>query len=89
MCMEGKSYATAALVFGIISIPAAIIPLFGVPISILGIVCGAKGMKYSNGKAIAGLTCSILGLGLSLFNSFIGAYQASLGKNEFVNLVLE
>lgn len=82
---KSKTYSTAGLVLGILSIPAAIIPLLGIPISILGIVFSKRGLKNPNGKAIAGLTCSIIGLSLSVLNAAIGAYQGATGQNKLVN----
>lgn len=85
---ESKTYATLGLIFGILSIPGAIIPLLGFPLSILGIIFSKNGMKEHNGKAIAGLVCSIVGISLTALNSFIGALSGYYGKNEFVNSIL-
>jgi len=85
--MVSKVKSLAGLVLGILSIPGAIIPLFGFPLSIIGIIFSAKGMKQSEGYglAIAGLTCSIIGLLLTTANSIWGAYLGSMGKNPVIN----
>ncbi len=48
-------------ILGLVSIAAWIIPLFGYPVTICGIIFSAKGLKSINGKgkAIAGLILSI------------------------------
>lgn len=56
-------------ILGLVSIAAWIIPLFGYPVTICGIIFSAKGLK---GKAIAGLILSITFLIASFINSIIG-----------------
>lgn len=72
---EGK--ATTGFVLGLVSIIAWIIPLFGYPVTICGIVFSAKGLK-SNKKALAiiGLVLSIIFLVVTLSNSILGALMA-------------
>lgn len=73
--------ATASLVLGIIGLIAWIIPLFGAPITIVGLVLGSIGMKSSKrGMATAGLVMSIIGLVATLINSAIGAYLGATGQ---------
>ena len=68
--------ATAGLVLGIIAVIAWIIPLFGAPISIVGLVQSVRGQKSLNkGKATAGLVLNIIGLVATIINATIGAYQ--------------
>ena len=50
-----KSKAIAGLVLGILSIPCALIPIIGIPVGVVGIVYSIKGIKQSQGIAIAGL----------------------------------
>lgn len=72
-----NSKATAALVLGIISMIAWLIPLAGFPVSIVGIIMGCFGVK-SEKKTIAtvGLILSIIGLVICLINSVLGAIIA-------------
>lgn len=73
--------ATAGLVLGIISLLAWVIPLFGAPISIIGIVQSTKGLKSENrGGAISGLVLSIIGIVATIVNASIGAYIGATGN---------
>lgn len=67
--------AVRGFILGIISIIAWIIPLFGYPVTICGIVFSAKGLniKTNKGLAIAGLVLSIIFLIFTIVNSIIGA----------------
>ena len=70
--------AMIGFILGLISIIAWFIPLFGFPVTICGIVFSAMGMKSSNkGKAVAGLTLSIIFLVVTFINSVAGAMLAS------------
>ena len=61
--------AIASLVLGIISLVAWLIPLLGVPISILAIVFSRLSVKGGrNGLATAGIVTGIIGLVLALGN---------------------
>ena len=73
--------ATASLVLGIISLIVWLIPLFGYPVSIVGLVMGFYGIK-SEKKSLgtAGLILSIIGLVLCVANSAIGAYMGATGQ---------
>ena len=68
--------ATLALIgfiLGLVSIIAWYIPLIGVPISICGIIFSGLGLNSTgHGKAIAGLTLSIIFLVVTLINSVMG-----------------
>lgn len=66
--------AVVGFILGLIAIVAWLIPLFGYPVSICGIVFSAKGLKSptNKGKAIAGLVLSIIFLILTLCNSIAG-----------------
>lgn len=71
---DKKGVAIAGLVLGILSPLVWLIPLFGYPVTIVGIIMSAKGMKTSGrGMAIAGMILSIIGLVLTLGNSVLGA----------------
>ena len=66
--------AVVGFILGLISIVAWLIPLFGYPVSICGIIFSAKGLKSSinKGKAITGLVLSIIFLVFSFINSIAG-----------------
>ncbi|HJO93968.1 MAG TPA: DUF4190 domain-containing protein [Victivallales bacterium] len=72
---KGGGKAIASLVLGIIGIIAWLIPLFGLPITIVGLVLGCKGRKSAKkGIATSGIVLSIIGLVLTIMNASIGAY---------------
>jgi Domain of unknown function (DUF4190) len=59
----GKGLAIASLVLGILSLCASAAWWCGGPISIVGLVLGALGLKTSGkGMAIAGMILSVIGL---------------------------
>lgn len=66
--------AMAGFVLGLCSILAWLIPLFGYPVCICGIIFSAKGLKseINKGKAITGLVLSIVFLVFTFFNSLVG-----------------
>lgn len=69
-----SSQAMIGFILGLCSIVAWFLPIIGYPVTITGIVFSSKGMKSSNrGKAIAGLTLSIIFLIFTIINSLIGA----------------
>lgn len=69
--------ATAGLVLGIVGLIAWLLPLFGYPVNIIGIIMSAIGRKSENkSKATVGLVLSIIGLVLTLANSILGAMMA-------------
>ena len=69
---ENKS--TVALVLGIISLIMWIIPIIGLPLSIVGLVLGCKN-KYK-----AGIILNIIGLVLTIINTTVGAVLGAQGK---------
>ena len=83
---SGGGKAIASLVLGIIGLIAWLIPLFGLPISIVGLILGIKDMKSHNrGLAIAGIVLCILGLVLAIINASIGAYMGATGQHPLIN----
>jgi hypothetical protein len=73
---ENTGVATAALVLGIASLVAWIIPIIGFPVSITAVVCGSKGLRtQSRSMATGGLVTGIVGLCLSMLNSLLGAIE--------------
>ena len=69
---ENKS--TTALVCGIISLVMWLLPIIGLPLSIVGLCFGCKN-KYK-----VGITLNIIGLVLSTINAIIGAVLGAQGK---------
>lgn len=78
--MKGKS--VASLVLGILSLVFWLIPLFGLPISIVGLVMGVLALKQNvaRGMAIAGVIMSSIGLVLVIINAAVGAYMGATGQ---------
>ena len=75
--MKKESNARTGFILGLVSIAAWILPLAGYPVAICGIVFSAKGLDSKlRGKAIAGLTLSIIFLIATLINSIAGALMA-------------
>lgn len=73
--------AIASLVLGIISLVAWLIPLIGVPVSIVGFVLGCKTIKSEKkAMAITGLVLCIIGLILSVGFWAYSAYLISTGQ---------
>lgn len=73
---EQKGMSIASLVLGCCGFIAWCIPLFGYPVTIVGIILGAIGMKKGGrGMAIAGIICSSITLVLTLINSVAGVLQ--------------
>lgn len=76
---KGKTQAIIGLILGLVSIVAWYIPLIGFPVSVCGIIFSTIGMKSqtNKGKAIAGLTLSIIFLIVTIINSILGAILAT------------
>ena len=68
---NGKT--TAGFVLALVSLITWIIPLFGLPTSIIGLVLSINGRKESNsGMALAGIIISIIALIFTICNSLAG-----------------
>jgi hypothetical protein len=70
--------ATASLVLGIISMIAWLLPILGLPLSIIGVVLGHRGRRLTvrRGRATTGLVLSYIALGLTVLNAIAGAMLA-------------
>ena len=81
--MKGKSIAS--LVLGILSLVFWLIPLFGFPVSIVGLIMGILALRKheTRGMAIAGVVMCGIGLVLTVINSAIGAYMGVTGQLGF------
>ncbi|MBR6690256.1 MAG: DUF4190 domain-containing protein [Bacilli bacterium] len=77
--------AVVGFILGLVSIAAWLIPLFGYPVSICGIIFSSKGLKstINKGKAITGLVLSIVFLVFTLFNSMAGLLMWSEFFNDY------
>lgn len=74
--------AIASLVLGILGLLAWCIPLFGLPMTIVGLVLGVKARKTSDsGLALAGIILCIIGLVASAINAIVGAYLGATGQH--------
>lgn len=70
---SGSGKATASMVLGFVSIITWLLPIIGLPTTIIGLVLGIKGLKSNRrGQAIAGIVLSSIFLGLTLLNSIMG-----------------
>lgn len=75
---EKKGLSIASLVLGICGFIAWCIPLIGYPVTIVGIILGAVGMKKGGkGMAIAGIICSSICLVITIINSALGVMMAT------------
>lgn len=79
--------ATTPLVLGIIGLLAWIIPLIGLPVTIIGLVKGIKASPST--KRTVSIVLCIIGLVLTIINGAIGAYTGARGENETVNKILQ
>lgn len=73
--ISGKSIAS--FVLGLVGIIAWIIPLFGYPVTITGLVLGCLARKNEkNGFSLAGIILSSIFLVITLINSIMGVIIA-------------
>jgi len=80
--------AIASLVLGIISMITWLIPLFGFPTAVAGLILGIGGLKSSHkAMAIIGIVLSSLALLATLINAAIGAYQGATGQHSIINML--
>lgn len=81
--------ASAARIIGFVSLIAWLIPLIGIPLSMLGLVLGGLGLQAANRKAaMLGMGLCVFTLLLGLINAVVGAYQSIQGDHALVNKVL-
>jgi hypothetical protein len=79
---------TTGLVLGIVTMILWFIPLFGIPLSIWGLVSSVKAKgRGAKGKATAGLVLCIISLTLGVINASIGAYQGATGQHPLINSI--
>lgn len=74
---SARLYALASAALGVISLCAALIPICGGGISVLGIIAGVVSLKTENSRtAKAGIMISILGAMITIFYViFLSVYK--------------
>lgn len=78
---ENKGQSIASLVLGCIGLVAWCIPLFGYPVTIVGLILGVTGRnKGGKNLAVAGIILCTITLVLTLINSIAGAYMGLTGQ---------
>lgn len=78
----GEGKAVASLVLGIVGMLFWLLPILGLPVTVVGVAMGVKGREGSRrGMATAGLVLSIIGLVLTVINAAIGAYLGATGQH--------
>ncbi|RME52299.1 hypothetical protein D6783_05290 [Candidatus Woesearchaeota archaeon] len=85
--IEEKASKTAP-VLGSLSLVFWLIPLFGLPIAILGLLLSVRG-KARRKLATVSLICSIIGFVLGMANFAMGAYLAATGQHSLVNWIMQ
>ena len=79
-----------SLVLGILGLFLWIIPLFGLPATVVGLVYGVNALKrQAKGMAIAGVALCSLGLAASGINCIWGAYLGATGQHRVVNRIMK
>lgn len=72
-----SSKSIASFVLGLVGIIAWLIPLFGYPVTITGLILGCLARKNEkNGFSLAGIILSSIFLALTLINSILGVIIA-------------
>jgi len=83
-------HPVASLVLGIIGLFVWILPIFGLPVTITGLVFGINALKRpAKGMAIAATIICSIGLLLSVANFAWGAYLGATGQHAVVNRILQ
>ncbi len=78
---ENKGQSIASLVLGCIGLVAWCIPLFGYPVTIVGLILGVTGRnKGGKNLAVAGIILCTITLVLTLINSIAGVYMGLTGQ---------
>ena len=68
------------MVLGIVGLLAWLLPIIGLPITIVGLVLGVKGRRSDlRGMATAGFVLSIIGLTFTVINATVGAVLGFFG----------
>jgi hypothetical protein len=77
----GGGKAIASLILGLAGLLFWILPILGLPVTIVGLVLGIKATNSARkGMATAGVVLCIIGLVLSVMNAAIGAYLGVTGQ---------
>jgi len=79
---KGNKKAVASLVLGIVGLLAWLLPVVGLPVTIVGMSFGIIERQSAKRKiAIIGLVFSIVGLCASVGNAALGAFQSTKGRS--------
>lgn len=79
----------ASTILGALGLIAWIIPIFGLPMGIIGLVLGINATRRPNkGLAIVGVVLCSITLLLSAGNAAYGAYLGATGQHQLVNEVI-
>ncbi|HEY1375983.1 MAG TPA: hypothetical protein VGF55_04280 [Gemmataceae bacterium] len=79
---DHSGMALASLILGCVGLAAWCLPIFGLPVTITGLVLGIKGVgSRGRGQAIAGIVLNAIGLVLSVVNAAVGAYLGATGQH--------
>jgi len=82
---ESSAKGTTGLVLGIVNLVSWLIPLFGLPLAVWGLVASLKARgKGAGGAAVAGIVLNILALVLVIGNAAIGAYLGATGQHPWL-----
>ncbi len=90
--VPGKGLGIASMVIGIVSLALFCTGWVAIICAIVGVALGgvglykAKQVGMKNGMAVAGITCSIVSLGILIILFIIGASAAASISNMFLNL---
>lgn len=73
--IDKRGQALTSLILGLVSIFTWIIPILGLPVSIVGLVMGVIGRRSSRrGMAITGIILSSIFIIVSIASATLGAY---------------
>lgn len=75
---QSNGQAVAGLVLGIISMIAWLLPVIGLPTSIVGLILSLRGKGKLSGRTMAtvGVVLTSIALGLAIINAILGAAMA-------------
>ena len=79
----------ASLILGILGLLLWLVPLFGLPATIVGLIFGINALqRQEKGLAVAGVILSVCGLILSIGNAAVGAYLGATGQHQLMNQLM-
>ena len=88
MPIKGGKSGIISFVLGLAGTVAWFIPLFGLPITLTGLILGIRGLRGKHRRlAVTGLVLSIIFLIVTVANSAIGAYRGITKQDPLLNLL--